>query len=112
MWPECKVQRGYNEIASCVKEFIDETVRKVKNNFYFFSDNCGGQNLNHNVVSVYIYAAVHHNVDILHHFMERGHAQNEGDSIHSVIERSSKKIPIYTPMQWYAVVRVARRKMA
>ena len=41
--------------------------------------------------------------------MERGHTQNENDSVHSVISRATKKISIFTPQQWAAVVRGARR---
>ncbi|KAH9631378.1 hypothetical protein HF086_012166 [Spodoptera exigua] len=36
---------------------------------------------------------------------EPGHTQNEGDSVHALIERESKGKMIYTPDQWFALVR-------
>lgn len=31
--------------------------------------------------------------------------QNEGDSVHALIERSAKHIVVYTPQQWCALIR-------
>ena len=42
-------------------------------------------------------------------FLKRGHSQIENDSVHSVISRAAKNIPIFTPQQWAAVVRGTRR---
>lgn len=47
-------------------------------------------------------------MDITHRFLERGHTQNEGDSVHALIEKQSKGKMIYTPDQWYALVRWAK----
>ena len=41
---------------------------------------------------------------IAHSFLEVGHTQNENDAIHSVIERAARKLQIYTPVQWSAVI--------
>nr|CAH7718651.1 unnamed protein product [Callosobruchus chinensis] len=49
-------------------------------------------------------------IKIRHTFLEPGHTQNEGDCVHSVIERAARNIPIYTPEQWCSVVRTAKRK--
>lgn len=38
----------------------------------------------------YIQAAKDFNVTITHTFLERGHTKNEGDSVHSLIERFDK----------------------
>ncbi|MBP1527197.1 MAG: hypothetical protein H9Q66_04675 [Spiroplasma ixodetis] len=111
MWTENDGQRGSNEVASCVYKFILHNVNENNiNEFCFFSDNCGGQNLNRNIVAMYIHAAVNYKVTIMHCFLEKGHTQNEGDSIHSAVESASRNINIYSPVQWYTLVRTARRK--
>lgn len=37
-------------------------------------------------------------------FLERGHTQNENDSVHSTIETSKKGISIFHPFQWITLV--------
>ncbi|KAI4462947.1 dna-directed rna polymerases i ii and iii subunit rpabc2 [Holotrichia oblita] len=51
-----------------------------------------------------------YNIIIRHTYLERGHTQNEGDSVHSTIENAARHIPIYLPHQWYTLVRTARKK--
>jgi hypothetical protein len=46
---------------------------------------------------------------ITHNFFERGHSQNEGDHVHSVIERSTKAVDIFEPQQWKFAVKMAKR---
>ena len=41
-------------------------------------------------------------------FFVSGHSQNEGDSMHSTIERSSRNIAVYTPNQWAQQMRSAK----
>lgn len=38
----------------------------------------------------------------------KGHTQNEGDSVHSTIERASQRKLIYVPEEWYCLVRWAK----
>lgn len=45
-----------------------------------------------------------------HKHLEKGHTQNENDSVHACIERSSRPICIYTTAQWASVIRSACRK--
>ena len=42
-------------------------------------------------------------------FLQKGHAGNGKDSVHSVIERATKHAVIYSPEQWYSAVRTARK---
>ena len=42
-------------------------------------------------------------------FLQKGHTENENDSVHSVIERATKHAVIYSPEQWYSAVRTARK---
>ena len=42
-------------------------------------------------------------------FLQKGHTENENDSVHSVIERATKYAVIYSPEQWYSAMRTARK---
>ncbi|KAL4719500.1 hypothetical protein ACJJTC_005935 [Scirpophaga incertulas] len=58
----------------------------------------------------YLYAAKELNINIKHTFLEKGHTQNEGDSIHATIERAAKYKSIYTPSEWSSLIRWAKTK--
>ena len=76
-----------------------------------FSDSCGGQNRNRNFLSMLWYARHKFQFDEVQHvFFVSGHSQNEGDSMHSVIERASRNIPVFTPSQWAQLMRTAKCK--
>lgn len=109
MWHEGIAKRGASEIGSCLILFIDEQVKKGIKEFSFYSDNCSGQNRNKYLYTLYNYLTNKHTIKIRHSYLEKGHTQNEGDSVHSLIERASKNIPIYLPDQWYTLVRTAKR---
>ncbi|KAI8435869.1 hypothetical protein MSG28_004078 [Choristoneura fumiferana] len=108
MWTECTAKRGANEVSSCLSIFIKTLIDKGAKRFLFWSDNCSGQNRNRVVYSTYMFLSKKYNVDITHRFLERGHTQNEGDSVHALIEKESKGKMIFTPDQWYALVRWAK----
>jgi len=87
MWHEGVAKRGANNIASCIWRYIK--ANNTRKEFVFFSDNCSGQNKNRLVAAMYMHAVATLNVDrISHYFLERGHTENEGDSMHSTIEKS------------------------
>lgn len=110
MWHEGTAQRGSAEVGSCVYNFILKNVEASVKEFSFFSDNCAGQNRNRNIAALYLYCAINYKIKIRHTFLEKGHTQNEGDSIHSVIERAARNIDIYVPSQWYTLARTACKK--
>lgn len=51
---------------------------------------------------------------ITHKYFIRGHTQNEGDAIHSIIEKSLRKSkksgPIYIPDQYVSIIRNSKKK--
>lgn len=49
---------------------------------------------------MYAYVAQKYNIDITHIYFEVGHTHNEGDSMHSVIEKIKQNQVIYVPDQW------------
>lgn len=108
MWDENVAKRGANEVASCVYDFVKQGAFKGVKEFRFWSDNCAGQNRNRIVFYMYAHAAKEFNVTITHRFLEKGHTQNEGDSVHSVIERAAERKIIYTPEEWKLLVRWAK----
>ncbi|XP_061723773.1 uncharacterized protein LOC133530002 [Cydia pomonella] len=107
-WNEQIAKRGANEIASNVLHLIQSKIPDNIKEFRFWSDNCGGQNRNRIVFLMYMYACWKYNISIVHRFMVVGHTQNEGDSMHALIERKTKNINIYTPEQWYMAMRMAK----
>ena len=111
IWNETISGRGSCEVASSLYWFLKDQSSKGKRKFVFFSDNCCGQNKNRYVLSMYWYCMNVFKLErITHKFLEKGHTQNENDSIHATIERASKNISIYTTLQWSATIRSARRK--
>lgn len=110
MWHECIGKRGSSEIGSCLLLFIKQQVQNGVTEFSFFSDNCPGQNRNKFLFSLYNYLTQKYGIKIRHTFLQRGHTQSEGDSVHSVIEKAARNVPVYTPDQWYTLVRTSKRK--
>lgn len=108
LWPQNVGKRGANEVGSCLLEFIEKKALRGAQDIRLWSDNCNGQNRNRVVYSLYMYASKKYNIDITHRFLESGHTQQEADSVHALIERSAKGKIIYTPDQWYALVRWAK----
>ena len=113
MWHEGIAKRGANEIASSVYSYIiDEARNNNTREVTIYSDNCMGQNKNSAVALMYAkVVATIPTIDVItHKFLEKGHTENEGDSMHSVIEKSIGKIPVYIPHQYYTLVRSAKKK--
>lgn len=110
LWNEQIAMKGSNEIASCVYDMILKKANDGCDDFRFWSDNCTGQNRNRIMFFMYIYAAKNTNVNVKHSFLEKGHTQNEGDSIHATIEKASKFKNIYTPSEWSSLIRWAKVK--
>ena len=46
----------------------------------------------------------------MNYFFEFEHSQNENDSVHSMIERASKRVEIFVPAQWYMLIRTTSEK--
>jgi len=110
MWHEGIGKRGANNIASCIWKFINFMSERSKKEFHFFTDNCCGQNKNKLIISMYFHAVKTFNVDrICHYYLEKGHTENEGDSMHSTIESAAKSVNIFSPFQWYTVASTAKK---
>ena len=55
MWPETDGGRGSEDVASYLLRYIKEEKSGYVKHIIAFSDTCGGQNRNFNVVSFWIY---------------------------------------------------------
>lgn len=90
-------------MGTCVYKFLQSTALEKNDEdleIVFYSDNCCGQQKNSFVLGMYLYAVQTLKIkSITHKFLIKGHTQNEGDNVHSVIEKSVKKSlksgPIY-----------------
>lgn len=109
-WHEGIGGKGAHEVASCLYNYLEELDNKGLQSVITFSDACGSQNRNYIVCSMllnFIMKATHVN-DVNMIFMESGHSQNEGDSMHALIEKASRQIDVYVPDQWVGVLKAAR----
>lgn len=77
--------------------------------------NCCGQQKNKFMLAMYQYATqkLPNIKSITHKFLIKGHTQNEGDCVHSVIQRNItralKSSPIYVPDQYITLIKTAKK---
>ncbi len=113
VWDETIAGRRSDEIGSClVKHLEDHTTDKKK--IVIYSDCCGGQNRNINMSSMLMKYITREDITtevIDHKFLVPGHTYLPNDRDFAVVETANKKREhIYTPNQWYEVMRIARKK--
>ena len=108
VWNQTTAKCGSNEIVSCLKKFIEGLPRNVKK-LYLIADNCTGQNKNRFVTLMLLIPTKKKNIEIYLTFLEKWHAQNVNDTIHSVIERANKRVNIHHPYQWITLIEKASR---
>lgn len=107
-WTKINGKHGSSEIGSCLLKWI-QTLPTEVTNITLYSDSCGGQNRNHNIMALMIYIIQTTNIiQIQHTFMESGHSMMEVDSMHSAIENAKRNVPIYTVQDWLTIFQVAR----
>lgn len=117
-WHEGEGHRGANEIGSCILKYLEKTASSVDDDnleITFYSDNCCGQNKNRYIISMFLFAVRSLKIKAINHkFLICGHTQNEGDAVHSVIEKEIKKSlkrgPIFIPQQYATIIRMAKKK--
>lgn len=97
-WTETEGNRGANEIATCLLQYLQQLPSHVTH-ISFFSDSCPGQNKNSIVAAMFQYALeVTTGIEIIDlKFLEPGHTHMQCDSMHATIEAASQHSKIYTP---------------
>ncbi|CAG9769714.1 unnamed protein product [Ceutorhynchus assimilis] len=111
-WTEVNGARGSLEIATCLFQYLRNLPNHVTD-VSFFSDTCGGQNRNQNVLAM-LYYFVHYGgnqiATIEQKFLESGHSMMECDSMHSAIEKQKRYLAVYTLNDWINIFKMARSK--
>ncbi|KAK3921498.1 Dynein assembly factor 4, axonemal [Frankliniella fusca] len=108
VWDQTIASKGANEAASCLLLFIEEKAKEGIKKIVFYSDNCWSQNKNSKVLSMLNSACVKFGITITHRFLEKGHTHMEVDNVHACIENRSQNLDIFTPGQWYAIIKSAK----
>lgn len=86
MWHEGEAKRGANEISTCEFDYVKKY--GIGKEVLFYSDNCSAPNKNKYLITMYLYVIEHFDVEqITHKYLIVGHTENEGDSMHSCIEK-------------------------
>ncbi|XP_074658224.1 uncharacterized protein LOC141911149 [Tubulanus polymorphus] len=111
LWHEGIAGRGSNEIASCVYQYLKRIDANSVRHVFLFADGCSGQNKNSILPCMLLYF-VQNSVNVQSitiRYFEPHHGQNEGDAVHSCVERAIKRIPeIMTPSELSAIIKMAR----
>lgn len=115
LWDETKARRGSKEVGSCIMKDLMSIPSAITEMIYY-SDRCGGQNLNKNIVYMFgyvteLFAERGRDLTIFHKFMRTGHSHMEVDSLHAAIEKTKKRstIDIDVPHDWAILIASVRR---
>ena len=109
VWSEVEGNRGSCEVASALYSYLLPLPSSVKHVLY--SDTCEGHNRNKNVLAMFKQVLKVTSIEkIEHKFMEKGHSHMEVDSIHAAIEAKKKSASIYSPRDYYVLMRAARTR--
>jgi len=111
-WDECNEKKESSEIATCLLKYITqlpETVTHVST--FTFSDTCGGQNRNKNIMTAMLYAVnTIENINIIDlTFMESEHSYLEADSMHATIGTAKRNKKMYDTREWALLFSLARK---
>lgn len=105
-WTETSGKRGSNEILSCLLAFL--TSRDLSNidEIISFSDSCGGQNKNKNIIQFINHVCKIHNIDWCHTYLESGHSYLPNDTDFGKIEKKLKTYEwIFSEEQWINLIK-------
>lgn len=113
MWDESVASRGSQEVSSCVFTYLRENPTSATR-LIAYSDSCGGQNRNINMVCFWMYVVASSEFSytvVDHKFMLSGHSYLPNDRDFGRIEAARRqRATIFVPKVWYTLVENARRK--
>ncbi|KAJ6639452.1 hypothetical protein Bhyg_12197 [Pseudolycoriella hygida] len=98
LWTDNVPGRGSDEIGSCIWKYIK--IRKpTSKHLVIYSDNCGGQNKNWNLMAIWrqlVLDGVYESIE--HRFLIPGHTHRD----FALIEKQKNRIAqVYSPEHWY-----------
>ena len=110
MWTEAK--RGSREICSCIFEFLSTVDLSGKRTIRTFSDCCGGQNRNKNVICFFMYMCEKPEIQEWEHiYQESGHSYLPNDRDFAAIEKKTRgTIVVNSKEDWFKLVEGAMKK--
>ena len=112
MWDESTASCGSQEVSSCIFTYLRGN-RTPATQLIAYSDSCGGQNRNINMVCFWMYVVASSEFTytvIDHKFMHSGHSYLPNDRDFGGIESARRRrATIYVPEEWYTLVEDARR---
>lgn len=102
-------KRGSDEIGSVQLKFIENYKGHGKDELIIFTDNCGGQNKNWSIVSLWLQLLREKRYSVIQHrFLVSSHTHLPSDRDFTSIEKKRKYLKqIYHPQQWYEAKRNA-----
>ena len=113
MWHEGVASRGSEEVGSCLLHRLRHLSSSTATKMILYSDSCGGQNRNINMVCLWLHivASPEFNItQIDHKFMVSGHSYLPNDRDFGSIETEKRRhSQIFTPQEWYQLVRECRK---
>lgn len=112
LWHEGIARKGSAEIASalmlCIGDLVDQGYQDVR----LYSDNCGGQNKNRMLFSMYAHVAALHGIKITHRFLVAGHTHMDADTIHARIENATDRKEVWDFEGWVQAIEGAKEGIA
>ena len=105
VWDETEGKKGSLEVSSALNAFFDtvdlSTVRKIKS----FSDTCGGQNRNKQLLAFMMHTCNVRNINEWEHvYLESGHSYLPNDTDFSTLEKIKHNRCIHSPPDWYLMM--------
>lgn len=107
VWDETIASRGSQEISSCLVKHLSHYPHK---HVIIYSDTCTGQNRNIKMALSLLKLTQETCIEVIDQkFMVSGHSYLPNDSDFGMIEQAAKKKLIYTPDDWYSIIKTARK---
>nr|CAH7713898.1 unnamed protein product [Callosobruchus chinensis] len=111
LWAEPTAKRGSDEIASILLKYLTGK-SALKEDLVVFTDNCGGQNKNWVVMSLWLQLVREKYFKLIEHrFLISGQTHLASDRDFAIIEKHKKYVKqVYCPDDWVDIIRKSNRK--
>ncbi|KAF6203203.1 hypothetical protein GE061_003621 [Apolygus lucorum] len=96
--------------ASCLVSFLNDLLDTGLKDVTIYSDGCPYQNRNNVLSNALLHFSMERNIVINQKYLEKGHTQMEGDSVHSTIEHVLNKTKVYLPYELLQITERARKE--
>ena len=106
LWDQSIAKKGASVVGSCIYRYVEKYCTKDTKYLTLFADNCPGQNRNRWIFLMMSVLLINFKIllSVKLAFLEKGHTQNENDTVHSVIEKKKAGHEIMHPVQWKTLI--------